>query len=291
MNKGFIRSKIQKAIDEGNLSHAYILEGSEAGGTGELAVFFVQAILCGNPGRRPCGTCVSCRKVLREEHEDFIVAEPAGLSIKDEDIEEIQRRLAKKPYEGTRNVALIKGADTMTPRAQNRLLKTLEEPPGQAVLILLSENAEHLLPTVRSRCILYHLDREQEEENEVVYSSRKAAEQIGAMLLDKRPFYELSEALTEVIAERETARLFLDELELWYRNLLLYSYAPELVACRSEEEQKFLQQNSALLKKEQCFRMTELIEEARRDLDRNINTGYALKGMVLGMMEQEEAIW
>lgn len=291
MNREFIRSKMQAAIDQGRLSHAYILEGEEACGTAELAGFFIQAALCGSPERKPCGTCVSCRKVLREEHEDLIIAEPAGLSVKDEDIEEVQRRLAKKPYAGIRNAALIKGADTMTPRAQNRLLKTLEEPPGQAILILLSENAEALLPTVRSRCILYHLDRERETESEIVLAAQKTAAQIGLMLLEKKPFYELSAVLVQVTSDRETARLFLDELELWYRNLLLYPYAPELIASRGAEERETLRHKNALLKKEQCFRLVELIEEARRDLNRNINSGYALKSMILGMIEQEEIIW
>ena len=124
--------KIRKTIETGNISHAYIFEGSRISGKEAAAVSFLMAI---NGGKN-----------LEADPDHYEVRAEAGQgrtvkSVKDADLEKLQADLKMKP-QGERNTALIYDADTMTPRAQNRFLKTLEEPtPGTVIVLLRSEEA------------------------------------------------------------------------------------------------------------------------------------------------------
>ena len=200
MNRKELEDRLFRGAEAGTFSHAYILEGEKDGPKGEIAWAFAKRV---------------CREAVVHVRAD-------GLSVKDEDILELQNRLARKPFAGDTNAAIVENADTMTLRAQNRLLKTLEEPAGHSVILLLSENVENLLPTILSRCILYRLDGEKTGEKDP-YQMEETALDIGVMLLEKRGFYQINAALTQALADRDHAYAFLDALEEWYRNMLLLS--------------------------------------------------------------------
>lgn len=117
-----------RAIKNRSISHAYLLEGNCSINKLALAESFVKAILCKDGEGDSCECCSSCNKLNHGNHEDVIYLAAEGNSIKDEAVEELQSRLKKKPYVGDRNIVILRDADTMTLRAQNRLLKTLEEP-------------------------------------------------------------------------------------------------------------------------------------------------------------------
>ena len=112
---------------------------------------------------------------------------------------------------------------------------------------------------------------------------------IGVMLLEKRGFYQINAALTQALADRDHAYAFLDALEEWYRNMLLLSL-PETEDLAEDGARNRLERLVRmkkfrhLVRRDAVYRNVHLIEEARRDLNRNINAGYALKGMVLQMM-------
>ena len=156
--------KLSQAIRTGRISHAYIIEGDHNVDKLGFAMEFVKALLCPEDPGEGCGLCSTCRRVENGNYEDLYLVQPdrddkkATLSIKDADIEELQANLKMKPTGGDRNIAIIDGCDGMTPRAQNRFLKTLEEPAPGTVILLLSENMENLLPTIRSRCVHYRLN-------------------------------------------------------------------------------------------------------------------------------------
>jgi len=114
----------------------------------------VQAIFCTERHDDACGECAQCRKVTAGAHADIHYIEPDGQFIKIEQIRELQRDLSLRPYEAPRKACIIKSAERFNPAAGNSLLKTLEEPPGNAIIILLTGNAGMLLPTIRSRCQL-----------------------------------------------------------------------------------------------------------------------------------------
>ena len=157
-------------------------------------------------------------------------------------------------------MAVICNADTMTRRAQNRLLKTLEEPNPGTVIMLLSENRENLLDTIKSRCIFYRLSGGEESGGE----NLKEVNDLVDALIEGESFFQLKEMLSGCVKSREDAFRMLDGMERIYRNLLLNK-----------------DPRGKLLKKEDVFRGVELIEEARRDLIMNVNYNYALKNLML----------
>ena len=120
--------RISKAIINANVSHAYIIEGDSCIDKEAFAKDFIKAILCLEEPGFGCDRCVNCRKIDHDNYEDMYILRADELSLKDAAVSGLQENLKNKPSAGNRNIAIIEGADSMTPRAQNRLLKTLEEP-------------------------------------------------------------------------------------------------------------------------------------------------------------------
>ncbi len=147
--------QLQKAIAAGVLSHALLITGPESIGKHTLASALARALLCQdpNPARRPCGACSACRRVVSGNHPDLRLVEPEteGRGVKIEQIRDVESFLALTPNESTHKIALISDVELMNPNASNALLKTLEEPPAYAHLILLATDAGTLLPTIVSR--------------------------------------------------------------------------------------------------------------------------------------------
>ena len=153
-----LAERIRGSVTAGNVFHAYIIEGDTCVDKVAFAKDMLKAIMCReNPGMG-CEECIDCRKIAHDNYEDLYFIESDGLSVKDEAVFQLQEKLKLRPSGGNRNLAIIKDADTMTVRAQNRLLKTLEEPTPGTVIILLSENRDNLLETIRSRCVAYRLN-------------------------------------------------------------------------------------------------------------------------------------
>ena len=144
----------RRALRSGKTSHSYLFEGPAGCGRRTTALALVQAIFCAKRGDDACGACDQCRKVAACSHADIHYIEPDGQFIKIEQVRELQRDLSLRPYEAPRKACIIGSAERFNPAAGNSLLKTLEEPPGNAIIILLTENAGMLLPTIRSRCQL-----------------------------------------------------------------------------------------------------------------------------------------
>ncbi|MDD4439499.1 MAG: DNA polymerase III subunit delta' [Tissierellia bacterium] len=147
-----IKTSLIKSINNNQVSHCYLFEGPEGMGKFELALIFAQSLLCLNFHKEPCNECKNCIKVNSYNHPDLHIINEDGNSIKREDIDVLINSIYNKPYEAKRKVFIIKDAHLMTPRAANGFLKTLEEPPGDSVMILLTINSNLLLPTIVSRC-------------------------------------------------------------------------------------------------------------------------------------------
>ena len=153
-----LRSGLAAVFASGKLSHCYLLAGPAGSGKHSLARILAAAMECTEGDKRPCGRCPQCRKVLAGVHPDVItVDDPAKKTVTVEMIRKARSDVYIKPNEGLRKVYLIPRAADMNPAAQNALLKVIEEPPDYAAFLLLTESAERLLPTIRSRSVLLRL--------------------------------------------------------------------------------------------------------------------------------------
>ena len=148
-----VKNLLKSSIQSDNILHSYLFTGIDGVGKSLFAKEFAKAILCSADKDKPCGNCKSCLEFQGESHPDFLQIEPEdGKVIKIEQIRYLQEKIAEKPVTSTRKVYIINNCDTMTREASNSLLKTLEEPPSYATIILITSNESKLLVTIKSRC-------------------------------------------------------------------------------------------------------------------------------------------
>ncbi|MCM8779471.1 MAG: DNA polymerase III subunit delta' [Candidatus Omnitrophica bacterium] len=139
---------------ESRVSHAYLFLGPEGVGKAFTAKLFAQFINCENRKENPCFECISCVKIEHNNHPDvyWIKPEEGSQGIKMEAMRTLQERIFLKPYEAKFKIFVLENVDYISEEAANCLLKTLEEPPGDALLILIAEEKERIIPTIISRC-------------------------------------------------------------------------------------------------------------------------------------------
>ncbi len=146
---------LQRAIRNEKVANSYFFWGTEGIGKKHVALQFAKALNCleteADQGDA-CDHCTSCKKIDHGLHPDVSLIEPEGQNIRVDQIRQLQRQLAYRPYEGKRRVCILTAADRMAPHIPNTLLKTLEEPPLHTVIILLANNSRFILPTILSRC-------------------------------------------------------------------------------------------------------------------------------------------
>ncbi len=149
-------SMLQRCVLHGNLSHAYLFAGPPSVGKSTLARELALSMVCtpASGDAIPCRTCAQCRLVLSGHHPDVVTMTRAAdrRDILIDQIREMQQRVMLRPYQARRSVQIIEEADSLNEAAANALLKTLEEPPGHALLILTAVDEEALPATIRSRC-------------------------------------------------------------------------------------------------------------------------------------------
>ena len=146
---------LQRSIAANRVAHAYLFEGIAGCGRRTTALTLIAALFCHQPlAQGACGNCPSCKKLATGNHPDLHLLQPLPdkRDISIEQVRELQQMLSLRPFESKRKACLIEPAERMSIGAANSLLKTLEEPPGHGLLILLTSQADLLLPTVRSRC-------------------------------------------------------------------------------------------------------------------------------------------
>ncbi|HZY41550.1 MAG TPA: DNA polymerase III subunit delta' [Anaerolineae bacterium] len=147
-------ANLERAVREQRTAHAYLISGAAHIGKATLARTLALALNC-TSSDRPCDAanpCRSCRLIAAGKHPDVRLIEPEGRSLKIDQVRALQHDLALSPFEGRYRVAIFDQFEAATVEAQNALLKTLEEPPAYAVLIVLAADPELLLPTIVSRC-------------------------------------------------------------------------------------------------------------------------------------------
>ncbi|MDR0570110.1 MAG: hypothetical protein LBG71_02655 [Clostridiales Family XIII bacterium] len=274
----------------GDFSHAYAFSGSEALAF-EAAREFVKAAYCVGSSERPCGECLPCRKIAHGNHEDVIYVTADGGSIKVAHIEELQSKLRNKPFSASRVAAIIREADKMTPQSQNKLLKTLEEPAPGYIIALATENHERLLKTILSRCVLVKVEPEaRQTDGETDAKAAALIEMIG----NARPYIEITKQLESAAPDKESSLALLEALERAVHALAL-SHAragggAEGGKADGEEASKRSGGAAANVKLAKAApKLVSLIEETSRDLSYNVSNKYAMRNLVLRVVDLLEA--
>ncbi len=191
-----LRRRLGDAVTSRKLSHAYIIEGADGSGKRTLAVEIAAALACqgGADAALPCGECPHCRRIRGGMSPDVRIIEPDGTTISVDAIREARADMYLSSTEEETKVYIIDRADAMTPQAQNALLIVLEEPPTNLLILLLTDRADALLPTIRSRAALLRMSLLTPEEMDAALRSNRDAE---ALRIRDREAYD---ALIETAA-------------------------------------------------------------------------------------------
>lgn len=158
---------LRRAHAKGRLAHAFLIVGSPEGDGRRLAEALVQLLFC-DATEKPCGACDGCMRVARKDHPDVYWLEPMKKSriFSVDQIRELNANLGRTSYVGSWKAAILLFADRMKTEAMNALLKTMEEPPGRTLLLLVTDQMQGLLPTIVSRCQRINLgERERPPDN------------------------------------------------------------------------------------------------------------------------------
>jgi DNA polymerase III gamma/tau subunit len=257
---GAVSQKRLAALAGGKLFHAYIFEGGRGTDKLRAAETFAKTVHCLGEAPKPCGICLSCVKAEHGNHEDILYLTRNGNSIGVKQIEELQIRLRGKPFASDRIIAVVDEAERMTPQSQNKLLKTLEEPSGGNIIILLTSNSALLLKTIQSRCVVLRLGAAGAAPSG---EFAELAAEFYAKIAAGGAYYELYR-LVGAAAERDASGDFLDILEIRFRDALV-------------SRQEGLSRNDIL-------RFVDCLEDARRGINSGFNVKYAFKSMILNML-------
>ena len=316
-----IIAHMQNAIRAGKISHAYLLTGEKGSGKTQLAKTFAMALQCEKHGTDPCGVCPSCKKALSGNHPDIVYVrhdKPNSVSV--DDIRgQVVSDVAIRPYESPYKVYIIDDASKMTPQAQNALLKTLEEPPAYAVLLLLADNAEMLLPTILSRCVMLRLkpvsdseikaflmnrlhvpDYQAEIEASFAQGNPGKARQIAespdfmemvsaAVKTVKhsrdREVYEMIDEVRELTPGKQHIQDYLDIYTMWFHDVLMFKATAEIDSLIFREEAPAIRERAAVSSYEGLETILNAIRTAEDRLRANVNFDLTMELLFLTMKE------
>lgn len=312
---------IRNAVTENKVSHAYILNGERGSGKKMLANLFATTLLCEKQGPDPCNACHSCHQAESGNHPDIIrVTHEKPNTISVDDIRrQVNEDIQIKPYQGPYKIYIIAEADLMTVQAQNALLKTIEEPPAYAVIFLLTENAEALLPTITSRCVMlklrnikdtlirkYLMETMHVPDYKADMCTAFAQGNMGRaiMLASSDHFNEIREEavqllkyinemdiseVTKAIKKINTYKLeindYLDIIMIWYRDVLLYKATKDMDKVVFKDQISYIQERAKKSSYEGIELILESLEKAKTRLKANVNFDLVMELLLLTIKE------
>lgn len=305
---------IDRAANDDKLSHAYLFYGEKGLGKKAAAVDFAKAILCHGTGRRPCGTCASCKKAEHGAHPDITVL--SGTGEKNEltvaNIRKLKEDAAVFPNDGEKKVYIICDCQRMQPPAANALLKLLEEPPAHLVLLLTADDRAGVLPTILSRCIPVGMFPVSEEEcahaleqlaGVDAQTAERAAKACGGNIgkglaalkegeesltqtfcesLIRRDEYGMLCILSGFGSDRAAYRVFLERLLEHLRDAVVYKSGGHSFVSGSEQTAAAL---SGSFTTRQLQAQLEAVLHAVKSLDANANTAVLSAWLTGSFME------
>lgn len=278
-------------------------------------------LLCEEGGKEPCMHCHACKQVLSGNHPDLIYVtheKPASMGV-DDIREQINDTIMVRPYSSQYKIYIVDEAQKMTVQAQNALLKTIEEPPAYAVIMLLTTNPDAFLQTILSRCVQLKLkplkdsvvkgyleDKLQVKDVQAEIYSAFARGNLGkaihlAQSEDFKMMYEEILRLLKEIKDMDISQLLdvirklkddntdikecLDFMQMWYRDILMYKTTKDLNLLIFKDEFSAVKKAASLSSYEGLERILEAIDKARVRLDANVNMELVMELLLLTMKE------
>ena len=312
---------IQDAVEQNKVSHAYILNGQRGSGKKMLAKLFAMALQCESGKTDPCGECRSCIQAKNNNQPDIITVKhekPASISV-DDIREQLNGDIMIKPYSSPYKVYIIPEADLLTVQAQNALLKTIEEPPEYAVIFLLTENADSLLPTIRSRCVMlklrnikdklvkkYLMEQLEVPDYQAELCAAFAQGNIGRAILlaksehfneikeeaiqllkyiDEMELHEIVSAIKEINKYKLEVTDYLDIIMIWYRDILLYKATKDVGGLVFGDQLTHIKEKAAKSSYEGIDTILDAIEKAKTRLKSNVNFDLVMELLLLTLKE------
>ncbi len=300
------------ALEKDRLHHAYLFLGPEGVGKRAVALSLAMAIQCREKEGDSCGGCADCVQVRGGNHPDVRVVGPltGKKEITIQQVRELEKELSYRAFSGRKKIAIVDPAFLMNFSAQNALLKTLEEPPKDSLLILVSTSTGGLLPTLLSRCLRLSfaplpagivasflatqkgLEREEAEllaamsmgslgravnpeMKELVQRRRAWVERMGSLAPeDCRGWMTLAEQIAGV---REESLKFLEWVEGWYRDVLIYCVTGSSRGISNLDMEKNIKQQADRLSVERILCLFSQAIETEASIRRNVNRRMALE--------------
>ena len=314
-----VKDHFKKAIANHKISHAYILTGEAGMGRKSIANAFAMTLLCEKGGSEPCMTCHSCKQVMSGNHPDLIYVKhekPGSIGV-DDVREQINDTIMIRPYSSYYKIYIVDEAEKMTVQAQNALLKTIEEPPAYAVIILITTNQEAFLPTILSRCVQMKLKPLKDftiksyltqnlhiPEKDADICAAFARGNLGKAihLASSDEFKELFQKVMVLVKNVGTMDIsmlldciremkeqnfdigeVLDLMQFWYRDVLMFKVTKDMNLLIFKNEYKMINETGEKVDYAGLEAILAAIDTARTRLNANVNMELAMELLLLTM--------
>ena len=316
-----IKEHFRSALTSRKISHAYIINGEKSAGKEFIAKIFAQTLQCEKGEEEPCMECHSCKQALSDNQPDIIkITHEKPNTISVDDIRaQINNDVAIKPYSSPYKVYIMNEAEKMTVQAQNAILKTLEEPPEYAVILLLTTNVNSLLPTILSRCVVLNMKPVADdlvrkflmEELQIpdykaevcvafargnvgrakALASSEEFDNVKAEALSLLKYiqdmelYEIIAAIKKINDYKLEVNDYLDIMAIWYRDVLLFKATNDSNHLIFREEIQTLRKVAQRSSYEGIERVIQALDKAKNRLNANVNFELTMELLFLEIKE------
>ena len=311
----------KNSIELGKVSHAYILNGEKGSGKRTLAAVVAKSLQCEEGGPDPCGKCRSCLQAESGNQPDIIWVNHEKTSIisVDEVRQQIVNDVELKPYSSRYKIYIVPDAHLMNPQAQNALLKTLEEPPGYAIILLLANGIGKFLPTVLSRCLIlnfkpveplqvveYLITKLNVEQKKARFCADFAQGNLGkAIRLAISPEYnELLEDSVRILRRIQDMDMedtilavknlgkyklditdYMDIMTMWFRDILMVKISNSPNKLLFKDEFSNLKRQASMMSYEGVEEVIRALNKVKIRLEANVNFDIAMELLLLTIKE------
>ena len=314
-----VKDHFKRAIENHKISHAYILTGEAGMGRKSIANAFAMTLLCEKGGSEPCMSCHSCKQVMSGNHPDLIYVtheKPGSIGV-DDVREQINDTIMIRPYSSYYKIYIVDEAEKMTVQAQNALLKTIEEPPSYAVIILITTNQEAFLPTILSRCVQMKLKPlkdftiksyltqnlhipEKDADICAAFARGNLGKAIHLSSSDEfRELFQKVMVLVKNVGTMDISMLLhciremkeqnfdigevLDLMQFWYRDVLMFKVTKDMNLLIFKNEYKMINETGEKVDYAGLEAILAAIDTARTRLNANVNMELAMELLLLTM--------